>query len=194
MGNNRSELSSINEDALARVTAENREHVQMAIETISHPEKLSIDHREASQLHRVGHDEPEKLAYLSSGDDYPNDNTADIQLMNQTFAQLFSRPRSDGYSKRLKESARQAILARFKEYKLDTFTQSFSATKRNKVNKGTNLIGVLPGRNRDTPGKDAIVLLGAHYDTVETSPGIDDNGSGMVATLEVCRLFIITLT
>ena len=30
--------------------------------------------------------------------------------------------------------------------------------------------------------------MSAHWDTVDTSPGVDDNGSGVVALLEVARL------
>lgn len=48
-------------------------------------------------------------------------------------------------------------------------------------------MGVIPGRNRGKP-TDQIVLIGAHYDTVPESPGVDDNGSGMVALLEAARL------
>jgi len=33
-----------------------------------------------------------------------------------------------------------------------------------------------------------MVLIGSHYDTVRTSPGVDDNGSGMTALLQVLKL------
>jgi Zn-dependent M28 family amino/carboxypeptidase len=36
---------------------------------------------------------------------------------------------------------------------------------------------------------EEIVLVGAHYDTVEGSPGADDNASGIAALLELSRLF-----
>ncbi len=36
---------------------------------------------------------------------------------------------------------------------------------------------------------DAIVLLGAHYDTVRGSPGANDNGSGVAVLLELARAF-----
>ena len=50
-----------------------------------------------------------------------------------------------------------------------------------------NIIGRLPGRNT---GKrdDKMVLIGSHYDTVKTSPGVDDNGSGMTALLQAIKL------
>jgi Zn-dependent M28 family amino/carboxypeptidase len=36
---------------------------------------------------------------------------------------------------------------------------------------------------------DAIILVGAHYDSVRGSPGANDNGSGVAALLELSRLF-----
>ena len=38
------------------------------------------------------------------------------------------------------------------------------------------------------PKPDDIVLLGAHYDTVSTTPGADDNASAVAVMLEVSRL------
>lgn len=48
----------------------------------------------------------------------------------------------------------------------------------------TNLIVENPGTKRP----DEIVLLGAHYDTVYTTPGADDNASAVAVMLEVSRL------
>jgi Zn-dependent M28 family amino/carboxypeptidase len=48
----------------------------------------------------------------------------------------------------------------------------------------SNLIVVRPGNQR----ADEIVLLGAHYDTVSTTPGADDNASAVAVLLEVSRL------
>jgi len=36
---------------------------------------------------------------------------------------------------------------------------------------------------------EEIILIGAHYDTVRSSPGADDNASGIAALLELSRLF-----
>ena len=47
-----------------------------------------------------------------------------------------------------------------------------------------NLIAELPGTSR----ADEIVILGAHYDTVPTTPGADDNASAVAVLLEVARL------
>ena len=48
----------------------------------------------------------------------------------------------------------------------------------------TNLIVENPGTIRP----EEIVLLGAHYDTVYTTPGADDNASAVAVMLEVSRL------
>jgi len=46
-----------------------------------------------------------------------------------------------------------------------------------------NLEVVLPG----SAARSEIVLAGAHYDTVQGSPGADDNASGVAALLEIAR-------
>ena len=53
--------------------------------------------------------------------------------------------------------------------------------------KGQNIIVTFAGRNRRTV-KDEILVIGAHYDS-DSLPllSIDDNGSGVVAMLEVAR-------
>ena len=48
----------------------------------------------------------------------------------------------------------------------------------------TNLIVSQPGTRKS----DEFVLLGAHYDTVPTTPGADDNASAVAVLLEVSRL------
>lgn len=54
--------------------------------------------------------------------------------------------------------------------------------RRFEVLDGLNLVAELPGE-----GRDAIAIV-AHHDTVNGSPGADDNGSGVVALLELARL------
>lgn len=48
--------------------------------------------------------------------------------------------------------------------------------------QGANLVARKPGRS------PATVVVGAHLDTVRDSPGADDNGSGVVALLELARI------
>lgn len=50
--------------------------------------------------------------------------------------------------------------------------------------KGANIIGVIPGKYYDSVN-DKPILIGAHWDTVPNSPGLDDNGSGVTALLEI---------
>lgn len=50
--------------------------------------------------------------------------------------------------------------------------------------QATNLIVERTGTKRP----DEIILLGAHYDTVRTTPGADDNASAVAVLLEVSRL------
>lgn len=49
----------------------------------------------------------------------------------------------------------------------------------------TNIIAERIGTNNS----DDIFIIGAHYDTVEESPGADDNATGIAALLEMVRLF-----
>ena len=55
-------------------------------------------------------------------------------------------------------------------------------TRRFEVLDGVNLVAELPGEDRGT------IAIVAHHDTVAGSPGADDNGSGVVALLELARL------
>ncbi|MEM8827182.1 MAG: M20/M25/M40 family metallo-hydrolase, partial [Pseudomonadota bacterium] len=49
--------------------------------------------------------------------------------------------------------------------------------------EGVNVIGVLPGRDRDLPA----LMLMAHYDSVWGSPGAADDAAGVASILEVLR-------
>lgn len=175
-----------------RVERENYFHVSEAIDSLLNVDRMSFESSSSNPDELVKLIDESKqfdeLRFSSSGDDHILDNEGDIGHMNQTYMEMLNRPRSDSYSRSLKETARNDIITRFKEYKLETFTQSFTASKRGSTYKGVNVIGILPGRLRGLPDRDHILLLGAHYDTVETSPGIDDNGSGVIATLEVARI------
>ncbi|MFN6129691.1 MAG: M28 family metallopeptidase [Planctomycetota bacterium] len=51
-------------------------------------------------------------------------------------------------------------------------------------NEATNLIVEQPGKR----WADEIILLGAHYDTVFSTPGADDNASAVAVLLEASRL------
>lgn len=113
---------------------------------------------------------------------------SNVVMMTKIFHELFLHRRSDEYDSALKQQSRDGIIERLSHYTLETQSQEFFARAPNgTVIRGVNIIGVIPGKNRGKPG-DSIVLVGAHYDTVPTSPGVDDNGSGVVALLEIARL------
>ena len=48
-----------------------------------------------------------------------------------------------------------------------------------------NIITEVQGRE---PAQDGILVIGAHYDSAEGTPGADDNASGVAALLELARL------
>jgi hypothetical protein len=53
--------------------------------------------------------------------------------------------------------------------------------------KGRTYRNIIAER-RGTEEPDRILIVGAHYDTVEGSPGADDNASGVAVLLELARL------
>jgi hypothetical protein len=59
--------------------------------------------------------------------------------------------------------------------------------------RGINVVGRRPAKGdapTDAPADAAgDVLVGAHFDTVEGSPGADDNATGLAVALEMARLF-----
>ncbi|XP_077865108.1 uncharacterized protein LOC144351275, partial [Saccoglossus kowalevskii] len=85
-----------------------------------------------------------------------------------------------------KENAFNFIKATLEEYEYDVQTMAFSGTRNENSYEGTNIIAVLQGNTN--PAEDEVVLLGAHYDTVATTPGVDDNGSGMAVLLDSARM------
>src|SRR3954465_15041245 len=48
-----------------------------------------------------------------------------------------------------------------------------------------NIVGEIPGAG----GNDQVVIIGAHYDSVEGTPGANDNASGVAALLALARHF-----
>ena len=57
---------------------------------------------------------------------------------------------------------------------------------------GTNILGVLPGRMWGRAG-DRVLVVGAHWDTVTNTGGLDDNGSGVAAMLELGKHYLTTV-
>ena len=54
---------------------------------------------------------------------------------------------------------------------------------------GRNIVGMIPGTLAGSPD-DRLFLIGAHYDTVRNTQGADDNGSGVVALLQVAKQIV----
>lgn len=55
-----------------------------------------------------------------------------------------------------------------------------------KPHRFTNLVGVVPGRNRKLPP----ILLGAHYDSVIDAPCADDNATSVALNLAIAEAFV----
>ncbi len=120
----------------------------------------------------------------------PKSSLASIRNL---FNEFFTTVRSSA-----QESSRLSFLTlkrnlrrKFLELGLSTGIQSFNVTKirQRQPTKGHNLIGIWPGNYRNSSsGKESILIIGAHYDTVPQSIGIEDNASGSVAVIELARL------
>jgi Zn-dependent M28 family amino/carboxypeptidase len=74
----------------------------------------------------------------------------------------------------------QYIENNFKKFGYEVKSQEYVVQMR----KVRNLIAEIPGGIR----ANEIVVIGAHYDTVDDCPGADDNSSGVAALLELARL------
>ena len=58
-----------------------------------------------------------------------------------------------------------------------TGVQTFQEKRVKDAPLGSNLLGILPGTRWGTE-EDKILVVGAHWDTVQDTGGLDDNGSG----------------
>ncbi|XP_002738582.1 uncharacterized protein LOC100368343 [Saccoglossus kowalevskii] len=97
----------------------------------------------------------------------------------------FSQPRHHLESlSDYKDDARQFIKDQFELFGLEVIIHSFS-TEHDMI-EGSNVIGVLEGDMSGTPD-DKITLVLAHYDTYRHTSGVDDNGSGVAAMLEIAK-------
>ncbi|VDI22128.1 Hypothetical predicted protein [Mytilus galloprovincialis] len=112
---------------------------------------------------------------------------ADLEYMKRVIRSHFSdtRHHAPQYSA-YKQTAKQFIFDEFQRFGLDTEYHTFNDTEVSSTATFQSVIGVLKGTRFGT-ADDLISGLGAHYDTVNTSKGVDDNGSGVAAMLEVVR-------
>jgi Zn-dependent M28 family amino/carboxypeptidase len=71
--------------------------------------------------------------------------------------------------------------------------QGYEVTLQDYVVKGIQCSNIEITHTGETDNKD-IILIGAHYDSVQGSPGANDNGSGIAALLELSRIFTAATT
>ncbi len=97
------------------------------------------------------------------------------RLLSDVAALSFVRSQAEG-----RDRARRYITQSLKQSGWTVQRQPFTAAGKT----GENLVAIRPGRDAAA----GIVLLGAHYDTVERSPGADDNATAVATLLETARL------
>ncbi|KXJ14513.1 hypothetical protein AC249_AIPGENE21583 [Exaiptasia diaphana] len=103
----------------------------------------------------------------------------------------FNTTRNNLVSPEDKAKARDYIVKTFQEFGLDTWTEEFPSNQNSYP--GINVIGRVNGRYTGT-NKDKILIIGSHYDTVQTTNGVDDNGSGVTALLQTLAKYKSTST
>jgi len=79
------------------------------------------------------------------------------------------------------QSAAEYIESRFRALGLLVHDEKYRADDK----EVANIVAEIKG----SAHPDEIVVIGAHYDSVEGSPGANDNASGVAAVLELARLF-----
>ena len=52
---------------------------------------------------------------------------------------------------------------------------------------GSNILGVYPGSKWGSPD-DEVIILAAHWDTMQNTDGYNDNGSGVAAILTISQI------
>ncbi|NJK41178.1 MAG: M20/M25/M40 family metallo-hydrolase [Acaryochloridaceae cyanobacterium SU_2_1] len=73
---------------------------------------------------------------------------------------------------------------RARDYLRETLTSAGWKATEQEFATGINVIAERPGLNPEA----GMILVAAHYDSVQGSPGADDNASGVAVALEVARL------
>ena len=94
-------------------------------------------------------------------------------------------PRSPGNSMAVQHSVAY-IKSRLKEYGYQPLEEVLVADTTTSSREIPFVNIIAEHRGSGTPSR--ILELGAHYDTVDTSPGADDNASGVAAMLEIARI------
>ncbi|XP_048246231.1 uncharacterized protein LOC124131082 [Haliotis rufescens] len=103
----------------------------------------------------------------------------DSSFIRTTLQEHFSQARHHVSNPGYKLKSREFILNEFKKYGLETHEHNF--TGENEV-AAVNVIGIHRGATFNTRD-DKVFGIGAHYDTMRNTTGVDDNGSAMAALL-----------
>ena len=74
------------------------------------------------------------------------------------------------------------IVSAFKAIGYSPETQAFTATAGDQSIASANVVAVNPGVSSQ------VIIVGAHYDSTDAGPGMDDNASGVTTMLEVAKL------
>jgi len=160
---------------------EYEKHGERIWQTLTNPQSLFIEDRILSP------DAFEEKIYTGVSVDEDKDfrSLSPIEAINQTFQSIFSTPRNAKYNQQLKDKAVQAIQRTYTKLGLKPQIHAFVDKRRNLA--GRNIFAILPGRNYGNPSQDKFIVVGAHYDTVPKTAGIDDNASGSVVIVELAR-------
>ncbi|XP_071175930.1 uncharacterized protein YfbL-like [Mytilus edulis] len=112
--------------------------------------------------------------------------SADTVYMETSIRNCFSNTRHhDPEYKEYKYAAKEYIHGEFLRHGLTTEYHTFQEPSVSNTSF-QSVIGIAKGTNFGT-ANDRIIGLGAHYDTVRETKGVDDNGAGVAAMLEVVR-------
>ena len=111
-------------------------------------------------------------------------STAQLQALAVNSTQLrthLDQLATERYSDLALARTRAYLTQQLRSYGYELTTQPFGSGE----SIGANLSVIRPGT--EDPGHK--ILVGAHYDSVQGSPGADDNASAVVAALEIARIF-----
>ncbi|KAK7479270.1 hypothetical protein BaRGS_00029518, partial [Batillaria attramentaria] len=108
----------------------------------------------------------------------------DKTWMQDALKGYFSQARHHWTNPAYKAKAMRFIRDQFRSSGLETHIHTFDTAQPNIT--GVNIIGMLRGPYFNTP-HDKVVGIGAHYDTMRNTPGVDDNGAAVVTMLEAAR-------
>ncbi|MEE3956201.1 M28 family peptidase [Peribacillus frigoritolerans] len=101
--------------------------------------------------------------------------------------QIAEKPHPTGT--RENEKVRQYIVGELDTLGLKTKVETYDGFLKTEYFKGniqlSNVIGILEGTGE---GKEKILMVSAHYDSVPTAPGANDNGVSVASLLETARV------